>query len=59
MAVAATNGADRTADLSPAAPLSVEYLVSFGEDARGELYLVDYGTGGDGEGEVYRIDPGP
>ena len=31
---------------------------SFGEDARGELYIVDYGDGADGEGEVYRVVPG-
>jgi hypothetical protein len=31
---------------------------SFGEDARGEVYVVDYGGGAAGQGAVYRIVPG-
>jgi cysteine-rich repeat protein len=36
-------------------------VVSFGEDARGELYVSDYGDipGSSGLGEVYKLIPGP
>jgi hypothetical protein len=49
---------DRTADLAPGGGLAIGGVSSFGEDARGELYVVDYGGGGAGQGEVYRIVPG-
>ena len=45
---AATNQRNWTPQLSPGGS-----IVSFGEDARGELYIVQY-TGG-----VYRIVPAP
>lgn len=54
----AQNQQDRTADLAPGGVLSIGGVSSFGEDARGELYVVDYGGGGAGQGEVYRIVPG-
>jgi len=40
---------------------SIASIVSFGEDARGEIYIADYGdlSGSSGLGEVYRIVPGP
>ena len=54
----AQNQQDRTADLAPGGGLSIGGVSSFGEDARGELYIVDYGGGSTGQGEVYRIVPG-
>jgi hypothetical protein len=49
---AAQGEADRTADLAPGGGLSIDAITSFGEDARGEMYILDRG------GEVYRIVPG-
>ena len=54
----AQNQQDRTSDLAPGGGLSIGGVSSFGEDARGELYIVDYGGGSAGQGEVYRIVPG-
>ena len=54
----AQNLADRTADLAPGGGLVIDSVTSFGEDARGELYIADYGTGGTADGEIYRIVPG-
>ena len=48
---AAQNPADRTADLDPGGGLSIDHVSSFGEDARGEVYIVDY------DGEVFKIVP--
>jgi len=53
----AQNLGDVTADIAPGGGLSIGGLSSFGEDARGELYLVDYGGGANGQGEVYKIVP--
>jgi len=53
----AQNPGDVTADIAPGGGLSIGALTSFGEDARGELYLVDYAGGSDGQGEVYRLVP--
>ncbi len=55
---AAQNLDDRTSDVAPGGGLSIGGVSSFGEDARGELYVVDYGGGVDGQGEVYKIVPG-
>jgi cysteine-rich repeat protein len=49
----AQNQQDRTVDVGTGGGVS-----SFGEDARGEMYIVDYGNGTPGQGEVYRIVPG-
>ncbi len=54
----AQNQQDRTTDLAPGGGLTIGGVSSFGEDARGELYIVDYGSGVAGQGEVYRIVPG-
>ena len=48
----AQNTQDRTADVAPGGGLSIGGVSSFGEDARGELYVVDYG-----DGEVFKIVP--
>jgi len=48
----ATERRDVTAELSPGGAVTIDQIVSFGEDARGELYVVDYG------GEVFQIVPG-
>jgi glucose/arabinose dehydrogenase len=53
---AVTNPIDRTAELAPEGGLSIELIDSFGEDARGEIYIVDHGGGG-ASGEVYKIVP--
>ncbi|HSP98160.1 MAG TPA: PQQ-dependent sugar dehydrogenase, partial [Candidatus Dormibacteraeota bacterium] len=42
---------DRTAALAPGGGFTIDSVTSFGEDARGELYIVDYG------GELYRVVP--
>jgi len=49
---AATNLQDRTADLA-AGGGSINSISSFGEDARGELYICDLG------GQVFKIVPSP
>ena len=46
----AQNQQDRTADVAPGGGLSIGGVSSFGEDARGEIYIVDYGGGADGAG---------
>ncbi|MBI3771068.1 MAG: PQQ-dependent sugar dehydrogenase [Deltaproteobacteria bacterium] len=48
----AQNLADRTADVHPPGGLTIDSVTSLGEDARGELYIVDQG------GEVFKIVPG-
>ena len=47
------NPADRTADVAPGGGLSIDSVSSFGEDARGELYVLDLN-----DGEVFKIVPG-
>ena len=42
---------DRTAELEPGGGLHIEAITSFGEDARGEIYVVDQ------EGEIFKIVP--
>ncbi|MBX3026143.1 PQQ-dependent sugar dehydrogenase [bacterium] len=44
---------DHTAAFAPGGGLSIGSVTSFGEDARGELYVVDYG------GEIYKVVPRP
>ena len=50
----AQNLLNRTADLDPPGAQAINNPSSFGEDARGELYIADLG-----DGEVYKIVPGP
>jgi cysteine-rich repeat protein len=49
----ALNHADRTTDVDPPGNASIGLVSSFGEDARGELYIADYD-----DGEIFRIVPG-
>jgi cysteine-rich repeat protein len=49
----AVETADRTAELAPGMGLSIDSPTSFGEDARGELYIADYG------GEIFKIVRAP
>jgi hypothetical protein len=51
-----TNFQERTAELAPGGGLSIDLISSFGVDGRGELYVVDNGTGG-ADGEVFKIVP--
>jgi glucose/arabinose dehydrogenase len=44
-----TEFTDRTAELDPGSGMSIDQISSFGEDAAGELYIVDL------DGEVYKI----
>lgn len=46
-----TDERDRTAELAPGGPSTIGLITSFGEDARGELYLADR------DGEVFKIVP--
>ncbi|MBX3026921.1 PQQ-dependent sugar dehydrogenase [bacterium] len=48
----AVDDADHTAELTPGGGLSIDDITAFGEDARGELYIVD------GGGEVFQIVAG-
>ncbi|MGH7787744.1 MAG: PQQ-dependent sugar dehydrogenase [Candidatus Binatia bacterium] len=45
------NHVDHTADVAPGGGLSIATVTSFGEDARGELYIADQG------GEIFRLIP--
>jgi cysteine-rich repeat protein len=47
----AQNLLDRTADVVPGGGLSIDRVTSFGEDARGELYIADQG------GEIFKLVP--
>jgi glucose/arabinose dehydrogenase len=48
----ATEQRDWTADIAPSAGTDIYTISSFGEDARGELYVVDYA-----DGEVFKLVP--
>jgi hypothetical protein len=48
-----TEFTDRTSELAPGGGLSIDRISSFGEDARGEIYIVDRGTGTNGE--LYKV----
>jgi cysteine-rich repeat protein len=50
----AQNQADRTADVDPDGDLNG--VSGFGEDARGEIYIVSHGNFAAGAGAVYRIE---
>jgi glucose/arabinose dehydrogenase len=54
----AQNHQDRTAEVAPGMGLSIDSVTSFGEDARGELYLVEPGGCPGTTGEVFKIVPG-
>jgi hypothetical protein len=55
----AQNVTERTGDLDPATGgFGIGSISSFGEDARGEVYIVDYGSG-TFDGEIFKIVPGP
>ncbi len=47
----ATNHQDRTADLDPPGGVDIGSIVSYGEDARGEVYIADQ------SGEIFKIVP--
>ena len=46
------NFTDRTSELDPAGSLSISSITSFGEDAKGELYICDQNGG-----EVFKVVP--
>jgi glucose/arabinose dehydrogenase len=47
-----SDSAERTSELDPAGALSIDNPSSFGEDAGGELYILDHD-----DGEIYKIVP--
>jgi glucose/arabinose dehydrogenase len=47
-----TDSTERTAELDPGGGLSIGSISSFGEDAAGEIYILDYS-----DGEIYKIIP--
>jgi len=47
-----SDSAERTTELAPGNGMSIGNISSFGEDARGELYIIDYS-----DGEIYKIVP--
>jgi hypothetical protein len=49
--VSVSNFTDRTAELNPPGPLTIANVTSFGEDANGELLIVDQAGG-----EIYRVE---
>jgi glucose/arabinose dehydrogenase len=54
----AQNFGERTADLTPSTGgFTINAISSFGEDARGEIYVVEYGSGSF-NGAVFKIVPG-
>ncbi len=55
---AATNPQDRTADLGPSGG-SFANVTTFGQDARGELYLAEHGNCSTATGKLYKIVPQP
>jgi cysteine-rich repeat protein len=55
----ATNQQDRTADVDPPGADTITTVVSFGQDARGELYVVERGDCSSSNGVVYKLVPQP
>ena len=51
VAGAVTDLRDQTAELAPGGGAAINLITSFGEDARGEIYIADRG------GEIYKIVP--
>jgi hypothetical protein len=51
-----TEFTDRTAELDPGGGLVINSISGFGEDALGEIYIVDRGSSS-GNGELYKIVP--
>jgi len=47
---------NRTSELDPAGSLSISSIVSFGQDARGELYIVEQGSTSS-NGEIFKVIP--
>jgi glucose/arabinose dehydrogenase len=53
-----TDFMERTTELAPGGGLTIDSIVSFGEDDAGELYIVDQATLTAGtDGEIYKIVP--
>jgi hypothetical protein len=48
-----TEFTERTAELAPGGGLTIASIASFGEDANGEIYIVD--RAGVGTGEIYKV----
>lgn len=55
----AQNHQDHTAEVAPGGGLSIAEVTSFGEDARGELYLTEQGGCPAPSGEVWKLVPAP
>ncbi|MHC4219361.1 MAG: PQQ-dependent sugar dehydrogenase [Planctomycetota bacterium] len=56
VAGSATELTDRTAELAPGGGLTINAISGFGEDALGEIYIVDRGSSS-ANGELYKIIP--
>jgi glucose/arabinose dehydrogenase len=54
VAGSATELTERTAELAPGGGLTIDWISSFGEDALGEIYIVDRGSLS-ANGELYKI----
>jgi glucose/arabinose dehydrogenase len=48
---------DHTTELAPGGGQTIEEITGFGQDGRGELYVLDRGVFNGGNGEVYQIVP--
>jgi glucose/arabinose dehydrogenase len=53
-----SNFRTRTRELAPAGG-TIDFVASFGEDARGNVYVVDLGSFSSATGEIFRIDADP
>jgi hypothetical protein len=56
---AATSPGDYTADVDPPGTDTIVSVTTFGEDARGEIYVAEQGTCTGANGVLYKLVPQP